>query len=470
MVNEYGPTEATVWASAAIVSKEPRNSIGKAVGGTKLYVLNENGTLTLPGIPGELYIGGPQVAKGYLNKPELTRERFLPDPFSKGDILYRTGDRVCWRVEGELSFLGRVDNQVKIRGHRIEPEEIENTISQLPYIKEAAVLPVSKQNGKHLRETQLQLVEKQDWILFAERFGSERFEAMLSEVERISVVEAETQLPENLRKEDITTSEYQKSHRENDFAIKLDLLQKGFISPPRDAQRNWMIGQWMAEAADDLHHLHTLAKRFISGETTRVEVYDEKADALHTEEIMEDWQTPVMKAMARQVTAAHGDVLEIGFGSGVSATFIQEQGVKSHTIVEMNEFIANTLFADWRKKYPQNDIQLVLGRWQDALDKLDTYDGVFFHAVPMDEEEFMKEMVGSITFAEHFFPVAAKLLKPGGVFTYMTTEIDSLSRRHQRALFKHFSSITMEVEPLIITEDTKAWWWADSMVVVKATK
>jgi|GEM_PF-1096525 len=470
MVNEYGPTEATVWASAANVSKEPRNTIGKAVGATKLYVLNENGTAVLPGMPGELYIGGPQVAKGYFNKPELTRERFIPDPFSKGEILYRTGDRVCWNAEGELSFLGRVDNQVKIRGHRIEPEEIENTLSRLSFVKEAAVLPVSKQNGKQIRESQLQIVQEQEWTSFAERFGSEQLESILLEVEQLTTLEAESMLPEKLRQEDSTTVEYLKSHRENDFAIKLELLQKGFIAPPRDAQRNWMIGQWMAEAAEDLHHLHTLAKRFVSGDTLHGEIYDENANALLSEEIMEDWQTPVMKAMARQVTAAHGDVLEIGFGIGVSATFIQEQGVKSHTIVEMNEYIANTLFADWRKKYADNDINLVLGRWQDALDKLDTYDGVFFHAVPMDEEEFMQEMVGSITFAEHFFPVAASLLRPGGVFTYMTTEVDSLSRRHQRALFKYFSSIAIEVEPLIIPEDTKDWWWADSMVVVKATK
>ncbi|MGH1365058.1 MAG: amino acid adenylation domain-containing protein [Calditrichia bacterium] len=476
LVNEYGPTEATVWATAADVTNLPESNrvpIGKPIGSTQLYVLDMNENLAVPGVPGELFIAGPQVAAGYVNRTKLTSERFIHDPFLKNGVMYRTGDRVCWRGDGQLDFLGRVDGQVKIRGHRIEPEEVEAVVAQLSEVVEVAVVPTQRTNASAIRTERLQLIEQQDWLTVAERFGSERLEKLISEIEGISSEQALQELPEIFRTENSTDDlepAYRKRHRDADMAIELALLQEGFIRPPRDAQRNWMVGQWIAEATDDLRHLHELAKRFVSGETEHGEIYDEKVDVLADEEIMEDWQTPVMKAMAKQVTEAHGDVLEIGFGIGVSATFIQEQGVASHTIVEMNEYIANTLFKDWRAGYPKSDIRLVLGRWQDALEKLKTYDGVFFHAVPMDEEEFMNEMVGSITFAEHFFPVAAKLLKPGGVFTYMTTEVDSLSRRHQRALFKHFSSIALEIQPLTIPEDTKDWWWADSMVVVKATK
>ena len=113
---------------------------------------------------------------------------------------------------------------------------------------------------------------------------------------------------------------------------------------------------------------------------------------------------------------------------------------------------------------------MIQGRWQDVLSQLDTYDAVFFHAFPLNEEEFVKYVLNSITFAEHFFPFAARLLKSGGVFTYLSTEIDSLSRRHQRALFQYFSSITLEVKRLSVPDDTIDTWWADSMVIVKAVK
>ena len=182
------------------------------------------------------------------------------------------------------------------------------------------------------------------------------------------------------------------------------------------------------------------------------------------------WQTPIMQAMARQVAGAENHVLEIGFGRGVSATFLQSLDVKSHTIVESNDFSVENHFVPWRKRYPQSDIRLVHARWQDALDQLGLYDGIFFHAFPLNEQEFIDTVVKSITFAEHFFPVAAKLLRPGGSFVYLTTEIDSVSRRHQRALLKHFSTLSISVEKASPPNDTRDTWWADSMVILKAVK
>ncbi|GAA0991675.1 hypothetical protein GCM10009555_079370 [Acrocarpospora macrocephala] len=127
LVNVYGPTETTIWSTFWEVPAEPAAvRIGAPIGGTQVYVLGEHLGPVRTGVPGELLIGGAGVAHGYLGRPALTAERFVPDPYGNpGARLYRTGDMVRWRREGELEFLGRTDNQVKVRGHRIELGEVE---------------------------------------------------------------------------------------------------------------------------------------------------------------------------------------------------------------------------------------------------------------------------------------------------------------------------------------------------------
>ena len=126
--NLYGPTETTVWSSCW---KAPADidqiRIGTPIGNTQVYVLDPRMQPLPVGVPGELYIGGLGVARGYRNRPELTAERFVPDEFSmEPDArLYRTGDRARFRDDGTLEFMGRLDDQVKIRGFRIELGEIE---------------------------------------------------------------------------------------------------------------------------------------------------------------------------------------------------------------------------------------------------------------------------------------------------------------------------------------------------------
>ncbi|HEV2148540.1 MAG TPA: amino acid adenylation domain-containing protein, partial [Longimicrobiaceae bacterium] len=139
--NLYGPTECTVDAALSRVEGE-RPRIGRAVANAQTYVLDEAGEPAPVGIPGELYVGGAGVARGYLGRPELTAERFLPDPFSgeAGARLYRTGDRVRWLASGELEYLGRTDFQVKVRGFRVEPEEIEAALRGHPGVRDAVVL------------------------------------------------------------------------------------------------------------------------------------------------------------------------------------------------------------------------------------------------------------------------------------------------------------------------------------------
>jgi amino acid adenylation domain-containing protein len=141
--NAYGPTETTIWATVAECDGgvEPP-PIGRPIQNVKTYVVDAQCSPTPVGVPGELCIGGVGVARGYLGLPELTAERFVSDPFSDDPAarMYRSGDRVRWRNDGVLEFLGRVDRQVKVRGFRIEPAEIEALLRTHPAIDSAVVL------------------------------------------------------------------------------------------------------------------------------------------------------------------------------------------------------------------------------------------------------------------------------------------------------------------------------------------
>ena len=257
--------------------------------------------------------------------------------------------------------------------------------------------------------------------------------------------------------------------RLRDLDVSLHIKNEAFINPPRDLQRSWLINRALGEFVDDLIHLDELAREFVPG-ASATSFHDRSQEELADEQIMEDWQLPLMKAMAEVATESHGDVLEVGFGRGVSSTFIQELGVKSHTIIECNDFIVRR-FHEWKERFPRSDIRLVHGLWQEVGDKLEEYDGVFFHTYPLNETEYLENIVQSTTFAEHFVPTAAAHLRRGGTFTYLSNEIDSLSRGHQRLLLKYFETITLRVVgPLSLPEDVKDTWWADSMVVVKAVK
>ena len=141
--NLYGPTEATIWSTVAKVEPgEDPVLIGRPIGNTQIYILDSYSQPVPVGVPGELYIGGDGVARGYLNQPELTAEKFIPDIFCDQTAarLYRTGDLARYRPDGNIEFLGRVDNQVKIRGHRIELGEIEFVLNQHSAVKESVVL------------------------------------------------------------------------------------------------------------------------------------------------------------------------------------------------------------------------------------------------------------------------------------------------------------------------------------------
>jgi acyl carrier protein len=143
IINMYGPTETTIWSSTAAVSGDERTiSIGRPVANTQFYILDPNLAPVPVGVPGELYIGGAGVVRGYYHRDELTAERFIKNPFVEGDEarIYNTGDIARWTPDGRVDFLGRADHQVKIRGYRVELGEIETQLTGHESVREAVVI------------------------------------------------------------------------------------------------------------------------------------------------------------------------------------------------------------------------------------------------------------------------------------------------------------------------------------------
>lgn len=139
--NVYGPTETTIWSTLERVRTADRMiALGKPIANTQVYVLDANREPVPVGTPGELYIGGMGLARGYRGVPQLTTERFVPNPFRAGERLYRTGDQVKWMPDGRLEYIGRIDFQVKLRGFRIELGEIESVLADDPTVKQAVVI------------------------------------------------------------------------------------------------------------------------------------------------------------------------------------------------------------------------------------------------------------------------------------------------------------------------------------------
>jgi amino acid adenylation domain-containing protein len=139
--NMYGPTETTVWSSITEVERGAgRMTIGPPIANTRFYVLDARLQLVPPGVPGELFIAGDGVARGYFERPELTAEKFLTDPFVPGERMYRTGDEVQQLADGRIEFLGRLDHQIKLRGFRIELGDVETAMRALPGIRDAVAV------------------------------------------------------------------------------------------------------------------------------------------------------------------------------------------------------------------------------------------------------------------------------------------------------------------------------------------
>jgi amino acid adenylation domain-containing protein len=151
LINAYGPTETTVCATLSDDPIRPDNiiTIGKPISNTQIYVLNGDKELSPIGVPGEICVGGAGLARGYFNRPELTSEKFIKDPFSKntGARLYRTGDQGRWLSDGNIEYMGRIDEQVKIRGFRIELGEIESVLNESELVHQSVILAKGDSSG-----------------------------------------------------------------------------------------------------------------------------------------------------------------------------------------------------------------------------------------------------------------------------------------------------------------------------------
>lgn len=157
--NLYGPTETTIWSTASLISEQSLNrqrngilSIGRPIANTKTYIMNQYGQPCPIGVSGELWIGGEGVSAGYLNRPELTQEKFIPSPDGEG-MVYKTGDRVIMDLSGYLYFLNRFDHQVKVRGYRIELGEIETALNNCEEIQQSVVLTHPDTTGQNMLVT-----------------------------------------------------------------------------------------------------------------------------------------------------------------------------------------------------------------------------------------------------------------------------------------------------------------------------
>lgn len=470
LYNEYGPTEGTVWST---VYKCWRANgyrtvpIGKPIPGSEVYILDEQLQPVLNGSSGEIYIGGLGVARGYFNQPELTASKFITSSIDsrRQARLYRTGDRARWLPDGNIEFLGRVDNQIKVRGHRIELEEVEAVIRQHPGVQDAAVIAREKRAVPANGEAEHLILRRLNALNPAEA------ERLLQEVEEPAGSAFVRHTTSAAGAVDSATGD-QHIRQLPQFDVTLAIKQPDYIQPPRPAQRTWLLNRALDEFQSDIQELHALAQRMVPGIEQRLHLFtaDRTNAELSEQEILEDWHIPLMQAMARAVTTSHGDILEIGFGRGVASEFLQQCGIQSHTIIECNDSVIHRFYEPWRARHAEKDIRLVRGKWQDVIAGLGEFDGIFFQTYPLNEQEYAEYLSRSIVFAEHFFPVAASHLRPGGAFTYLTHEIDSLSRRHQRLVFRHFRSLATSLERLQLPKDCADLWWSDSMVVATAIR
>jgi amino acid adenylation domain-containing protein len=490
LIHVYGLTEATITSTVYDLPRSDQTvsdlPLGQPITHTQIYLLDQYLRPVPPGISGEIYVGGECLARAYLNRPALTAERFIPNPFSAtpGARMYKTGDLARGLANGNLLFQGRVDHQLKIRGFRIEPDGIESLLKEHPLVQDAVVTLTTKTNG----HSRLFKRGTDGAVLFADQnviadklatLKTDEVDQLFARLEALSEDESETILAMELQLDQ--ERERTTIRRFPQFDVLLKLKDEGFINPPKEAQRNWLLRRALDEFTSDLKYLDDVSRRFVAGSARprltastwdgRQVAYDDHQLIIAGQQVMQDWEQPLMDAMAKVVTEAHGDVLEVGFGMAISATCIQKYGCRSYTIIEPNDEVVER-FHEWKKQFPERNMRVLHGRWHDVHQQLgdETFDGVFFDTVPTFEDEYLREVIDNVVMAEDFFPVAARVLRPGGVFTWYTNEIDTLSRRHQRLIQKYFSSFTVTVaRPLAPPEDCH-YWFADSMVVVKAVK
>lgn len=261
----------------------------------------------------------------------------------------------------------------------------------------------------------------------------------------------------------------------NGARIVVELDDELFTRPDRG------YGEYLARRATrefhaDLLHNDQIARASVRGSvrkimssqlTEQAERCDDKELVIDGQQVMQSWELAYMHKLADIASAHGGDVLEIGFGMGISASAIQARGVRSHTVIECHPDV-QARFRSWRNQYPDRNIALVAGRWEEHLDTLGQFDAILFDAYPLNEREWTEHYVNDVTYARHFFEAAARHLRQDGVFTYYSNEVDSMGRAHQRALFEWFEEVTISVVSGLKPPEDCHYWQTSSFLVISA--
>lgn len=260
------------------------------------------------------------------------------------------------------------------------------------------------------------------------------------------------------------------------FEVTLNPTEATLLASLSEQPRQLLLDRALDEFVADLGALEETAATMVPGAArpridTAIDVAPPAVVAgtllVSGQEVMQTWEEPLMRELARAVTIPGGSVVEIGFGLGLSAGFVQDVRPARHVIVEANPQTAEVA-RQWAQAPGRTGVEIVTGRWQDALPALGRFDGVLFDTYPMDESEVDSYVLRDATFAEHFFAAAGAHLADDGAFTYYSNEIDSLSRRHQRALLRHFRTFAVHIVDGLRPPADCSYWWAPSMVVITA--
>ena len=259
--------------------------------------------------------------------------------------------------------------------------------------------------------------------------------------------------------------------------ITVELDAELFTRPDR-GYGEYVARRAIREFHIDLLHADRIAqtsqpgsmRKIMSNELTeQQERHDGTELVIDGQQVMQAWEHPYMAKLAEIAGADRGDVLEIGFGMGISASAIQDRKVRSHTIIECHPDVQRR-FADWRAGYPDQSIELIEGKWQDRLDDVGQFDAILLDAYPLNEREWTEHYVNDVTYARHFFEAAARHLRKDGVFTYYSNEVDSMGRAHQRALFDYFEEITISVVTGLEPPKDCHYWQTSSFLVISARR
>jgi guanidinoacetate N-methyltransferase len=225
----------------------------------------------------------------------------------------------------------------------------------------------------------------------------------------------------------------------------------------------------VAELADEVDALARIAPSMIRGGNAS-SMSGRVSDHLAADDIMEDWQQPLIRSMATSLAQNYGNLLEIGFGRGIASTMLQAARPSLHTIIDCNPHVLAAC-ETWRAGYLNRDIRTVSGLWQDTVAGLGKFNGILFHTYPLSTDEFLSNVNQYCIFAEEFFPHAAEHLKLNGRFCYFANERDSLSRRHQRSLLHHLGAFEItQLTGLGFSETSRDAHWLQDIVCITAAK